>query len=105
MISAKAIVTYTTSGSTTLRLAKERPFSPILSITPSKNVARQSCLIWGVHSIINEEKVPETKIAEVSEKIAIREKIVKKNDTLIITAGIPFGTIGSTNSIRVIKIE
>ena len=105
MISAKAIVTYTTSGSTTLRLAKERPFSPILSITPSKNVARQSCLIWGVHSIINEEKVPEAKIAEVSEKIAIREKIAKKNDKLIITAGIPFGTIGSTNSIRVIKIE
>ena len=105
MISAKAIVTYTTSGSTTLRLAKERPFSTILSITPSKNVARKSCLIWGVHSIINEEKVPETKIAAISEKIAIREKIAKKNDKLIITAGIPFGTIGSTNSIRVIKIE
>ena len=105
MASIKAIVTYTTSGSTTYRLAKQRPPSPILSITPSKSVARQSCLVWGVHSVINEEKIPETKIAEESAKIAIREKIAEVDDQLIITAGIPFGTIGSTNSIRLIKIN
>ena len=105
MASIKAIVTYTTSGSTTYRLAKQRPPSPILSITPSKSVARQSCLVWGVHSVINEEKIPETKIAEESAKIAIREKIAEVDDQLIITAGIPFGTVGSTNSIRLIKIN
>ncbi|MEE2704631.1 MAG: pyruvate kinase [Pseudomonadota bacterium] len=105
MASIKAIVTYTTSGSTTYRLAKQRPPSRILSITPSRSVARQSCLVWGVHSVINEEKIPEVKIAEESAKIALREKIAETNDQLIITAGIPFGTIGSTNSIRLIKIN
>jgi len=47
-LSAAAIVTYTTSGSTTLRAARERPDVPILCLTPKLETARRMALIWGV---------------------------------------------------------
>jgi pyruvate kinase len=51
LLQAAAIVCYTSSGHTSLRAARERPESPVLSLTPSISTARRQALAWGVHSV------------------------------------------------------
>jgi pyruvate kinase len=103
-LKATAIVTYTTSGSTTLRAARERPPSRILCLTPSETVARQFALVWGVHSVVNIDHTPDEDLGVEAVEMALKEKLGKDGDTLVVTAGVPFGTVGSTNMIRVMRI-
>ncbi len=103
-LSAKSIVTYTTSGSTTLRAARERPPARILCLTPSVEVARRFALVWGVHSVVNLDQTPDELIGSTAISHAIRENIATDGDVLVVTAGVPFGTVGSTNMIRVVRI-
>jgi len=103
-LKATAIVTYTTSGSTTLRAARERPPARILCLTPSESVARQFALVWGVHSVININHTPDEDLGSLAMGMALRENLGEEGDTLIVTAGVPFGAVGSTNMIRVIRI-
>ena len=53
-LGAAAIVTFTSSGSTTLRAAQERPDVPILCITPNINAGRRLGLAWGVHAVVGD---------------------------------------------------
>lgn len=101
---AKAIVTFTTSGSTTLRAARERPPSRILCLTPSETVARRFALVWGVHSVVNLNHTPDEDIGTEAVETVIKENLANEGDALIVTAGVPFGTVGSTNMIRVIRV-
>ncbi len=103
-LKAKAIVTYTTSGSTTLRAARERPPARILCLTPSEDVARRFALVWGVHSVVNLSHTPDEDIGTMAMETAVSEGLGTDDDVLIVTAGIPFGTVGSTNMIRVVRI-
>ncbi len=103
-LKAKAIVTYTTSGSTTLRAARERPPSRILCLTPSEDVARRFALVWGVHSVVNTTHTPDEDFGTMAMDTAVNEGLSSDGDTLIVTAGVPFGTVGSTNIIRVIRV-
>lgn len=103
-LKAKAIVTYTTSGSTTLRAARERPPARVLCLTPSETVARRFALVWGVHSVINTAHTADEDLGALAVETVLEENLGKDGDTLIVTAGVPFGTVGSTNMIRVIKI-
>ena len=103
-LKANAIVTYTTSGSTTSRAARERPPSPILCLTPSEEVARRFALVWGVHSVINAIHTPDEDIGTMAMETAVKEGLATDGDVLIVTAGVPFGTVGSTNMIRVIRV-
>ncbi len=103
-ISAVAIITYTTTGSTTLRAARERPEVPVISLTPSRTSARRVVLAWGVHSI-------ETRDAENLEEMvarasyhAVLDGFAKSGDYIVITAGVPFGTPGATNILRITQI-
>lgn len=102
---APAIVTYTTSGSTTLRAARERPPAHILCLTPSGTVARRFTLVWGVHAVINDEHTPDEDIGEIAVETALKHGLAKPGESLIVTAGIPFGTVGSTNTIRVVQVD
>ena len=103
-LKAKVIVTYTTSGSTTLRAARERPPSRILCLTPSKIVARQFTLVWGVHSVVNTAHTADEDIGTMAVEAALKEGVGDDGDMLVVTAGVPFGAVGSTNMIRVIRI-
>jgi pyruvate kinase len=103
-LSAKSIVTYTTSGSTTLRAARERPPARILCLTPSEDVARRFALVWGVHSVVNLDHTPDEHIGSTAISFAKSEHIATDGDVLVVTAGVPFGTVGSTNMIRVVRI-
>ncbi len=104
-ISAAAIVTFSSTGSTTLRAARERPKMPILGLTPRIGTARRLALAWGVHSV----KVPDLKrFAEMVDKavgIALREEFAATGDQVVITAGVPFGTPGATNILRIAWVK
>jgi pyruvate kinase len=96
-----ATVAYTTSGSTSLRIARERPEAPILSLTPNLATARRLALVWGVHSVLTEDaKDVEDMVAKAS-RIALDEGFAQSGRPLVIIAGMPFGTPGSTNLLRI----
>ena len=125
-ISAKAIVCFSLRGSTVLRAAKGRPGVPILAISPFKETARQLVLSWGVYpelpktgtyfSNIDEDEVfdydsPVTEEAPNDFDLVLRNAcraalkkglVTDPNDLLVVTAGIPFGTAGAANIIRVV---
>jgi pyruvate kinase len=103
-ISAKCIVTYTTSGSTTLRAARERPNVPVLCVTSSERTARRLAMAWGVHAvhIANEERF--SAVVKRAVETAKSQEFAKSGDKIIITAGVPMGTPGSTNVLRIERV-
>ncbi len=105
-VEAKLIVNYTTSGSTALRTARQRPEVPILCLTPDLSVARRLMLSYGVHTVHDEKGEDDfTGPARHAAKLALEKGFVEKGDRLIMTAGVPFGVSGSTNILRIAKVE
>jgi len=100
-LQAKAIFTFTASGFTALAISKQRPKTPIIALTPHKEVQRRCCLYWGVKSIVVDYISSTDEMFEISEKLALEEKLAKKGEVILITAGIPFGQRMSTNLIKV----
>jgi pyruvate kinase len=104
-LSAAAIVTYTTSGSTTLRAARERPNVPILCLTPKLETARRMALVWGAHSAQTSDAHNFGDMVDKARRIALREGLAQAGQRLVITAGVPFGTPGATNILRIAIVE
>jgi pyruvate kinase len=104
LINAAAIVTFTSSGNTSIRAARERPNVPILSLTEKITTARQLSLVWGVHSVYGPAFHSFDHVVEEATAAALGQQIAKKGDTIIITAGVPFGTPGTTNIMRVVEV-
>ena len=103
-IGAACIVTYTTSGSTTLRAARERPSVPILCITSSERSARRLAMVWGVHAVHITEEARFSAVVNRALEIAAGAGFAAPGDKVVITAGVPMGTPGSTNVLRVERI-
>jgi pyruvate kinase len=104
-ISAAAIVAFSSTGSTTLRAARERPPVPILGLTPRSDTARRLSLVWGVHSVETEDLNNFGEMVSKAVGIAAREGFATPGDRLVITAGVPFGTPGATNILRIAWAE
>ncbi len=102
---AKAIFTYTRSGATAKRAARERPTVPIIGLSPDRITARQLALIWGVHTIHALEPKSFSGMIDNACDLAKKEGIVKKGDYVVVTAGAPIGVSGSTNNLRIAKIN
>ncbi|MAZ46101.1 MAG: pyruvate kinase [Rickettsiales bacterium] len=102
---AKAIFTYTRSGATAKRAARERPTVPIIGLSPERITARQLALIWGVHTIHALEPKSFSGMIDNACELAKKEGIVKKGDYVVVTAGAPIGVSGSTNNLRIAKIN
>ncbi len=100
-IHARAIVCWTKSGSTGLRAARERPEAPILALTPSIDTARRLCLAWGLHCVNTEDAHDLDDVAERAAEIAYEQGFAKPGERIVITAGVPLGTPGATNLLRV----
>ncbi len=100
-ISAKAIVTYTTSGSTSLRAARERPNVPILCLTENITTARKLAIAWGVQCVVAEDVQNFSDMVEKACRIANETGFAREGEPLVITAGVPFGTPGATNILRI----
>lgn len=105
-IDAKLIVTYTMSGSTALRAARQRPSVPILCLSPDMNVVRRLTLSYGVNGVYAPETHNDfTGPAKHAAKIIKDRGFGVKGDKFVMTAGVPFGTPGSTNMLRIAWVE
>ena len=97
----RAICCFSQSGTTALRVARERPRVPIIALTSIEETARRLCLSWGVNTVITEE-VDRFKGAVISAvRAAKAENLATDKDMIVVTAGVPFNTPGSTNILRV----
>ncbi len=101
LLQAAAIVCYTSSGHTSLRAARERPESPILSLTPSIGVARRLALVWGVHSVHIGDVSDVDQMTRTACEVARSENFANSGQTIVAIAGMPFGSPGTTNLIRI----
>lgn len=97
----KAICAWTSSGSTAFRIARERPEPPILALTPNRDTARRLALVWGVHAIVTKDASDIDDMARRGCKFSNREGFSKEGDRIVIIAGVPFGTPGTTNMMRI----
>ena len=104
-IEPKAIVSFTSSGTTVKSIAKYRPKPPIFAVTHSRETSRKLKIVWGVEKIIELPKIknPE-KLIEKFKDISIREKLLNQGDKVIVTMGSIVGKEGTTNMIRVVEI-
>jgi len=96
-----AIVCYTGSGSTGLRAARERPRQPILALTPIAATGRRLALVWGLHCVLTSDAEDLDEMVEKACRITYREGFAKPGQRIIISAGVPLGTPGATNMLRV----
>lgn len=96
-----AIVSYTSSGATGIRAARERPLQPLIALTPRESTARRLALVWGMHCVLTEDAHDETDMVRRACRIAFQEGFAKPGQRIIITAGVPFGTPGATNMLRI----
>jgi len=96
-----ALVNYSESGASSLRASRERPKAPILSLTPSLVTARRLTVAWGIYSVVNERLRKVEEVTSTALEIAQAQGMAKRGETVVITAGEPFGQPGSTNSLRI----
>ena len=103
-VSASAIICFTTSGSTARRIARERPGVPILVLTPQLETARRLGLLWGTHNVHTRDVASFEEMVAKAKRIALRQGVAKAGDSVIVMAGVPFRTPGSTNVLHVVRI-
>jgi pyruvate kinase len=104
-IHAQAICTFTSTGSTTLRVARERPDCPILGLTASTAIARRLAVVWGVHPLVTEEPTSMGEMATRALRAVRQEGFANSGQEVVLTAGVPFGTPGTTNALRVAMVK
>jgi pyruvate kinase len=103
-VSATAIICFTSSGSTARRIARERPPVPIMVLTPRLETARRSGLLWGTHAVHTRDVDSFEEMVAKAKRMALRHHIAGAGDRVIICAGVPFKTPGSTNVLHVVTI-
>jgi pyruvate kinase len=96
-----AITCWTFSGSTALRVARERPKSPIVAISPNLLTGRRMSIAWGVHPIVAEDAHDLDDMVDRACRLAFKDGFAKAGQRVIIVAGVPLGTPGATNMLRI----
>jgi pyruvate kinase len=96
-----AIVCYTSSGSTGIRAARERPQVPIIALSPVRQTARRLALVWGLHCVVSQDARNVDEMVDRASQIAFDEGFAAPGERIIISAGVPFGTPGATNLLRI----
>jgi len=104
ILSVAAIVTYTRSGFSSLRAARERPKAPILSLTPNVATARRLALAWGVHAVIGEDVTGVQEMVDRACETARAQGYAQPGAQVAIMAGMPFGVPGTTNLLRIAAV-
>ena len=99
-----AIVTYTSSGNTGLRAARERPQVPIIALSPIIQTARRLSVVWGLHCVVTGDASDLDDMVNRACRIVVSEGFCKPGDRIIISAGVPLGTPGATNMVRIAYI-
>nr|WP_207707976.1 pyruvate kinase [Heliorestis convoluta] len=100
-LGATAIVTATYSGYTARMVSKYRPKAPIIALTPKEKTTRVAQLLWGVYPLLTKRFQNSDEIVNDGLGVATQAELIQNGDLVIVTAGMPFGTPGTTNMIRV----
>ncbi len=100
----KAIIVFSNSGKSAKLVSSMRPAAKIVTISPNINISRQVSLLWGVQSINSRDANGWKDMMSISKEIIKKLKFIKKNDFVVITAGLPFGKAGMTNMVRLYKV-
>jgi pyruvate kinase len=100
-----AVVCWTFSGATALRVARERPRSPIMSISPNVSAGRKLALAWGVHSVVAEDARDQDDMVNRACRLAFKEGLAQVGQRIIVVAGVPFRTPGATNMVRIAVVS
>jgi pyruvate kinase len=96
-----AVICWTSSGSTALRVARERPRPPIVALSPNIRTGRRLAVVWGVHCVVTEDARDVDDMVDRACRIAFKEGFAKAGQRVIVVAGVPFGTPGATNMLRI----
>src|SRR5271168_3750796 len=104
-IGAKAIVAFTASGSTALRVARERPEAPVIGLTPNIKTAQLMAVVWGVHAVIVPDVHSMTEAVTRAGRVSLTEGFAEPGAEIVVTAGVPFGHSGTTNALRVATVK
>jgi pyruvate kinase len=96
-----AVVCWTSSGSTALRVARERPNSLIVAISPNLSTGRRLALVWGVHCVVAEDARDQDDMVNRACRTAFKDGFARAGQRIIIVAGVPLGTPGATNMVRI----
>ena len=104
-IGAKAIVAFTASGGTALRVARERPDSPVIGLTPNLETARRMAVVWGVHAVVVADVHSMSEAVTRAARAALAEGFAGHGDQIVVVAGVPFGQVGTTNALRVAVVR
>jgi pyruvate kinase len=96
-----AIICWTFSGSTAVRVARERPHPPVIAITPNVATGRRLSLVWGVHCVVAKDAHDQDDMVERACRIAFTDGFAKSGRRVIVVAGVPLGTPGATNMLRI----
>jgi pyruvate kinase len=104
-IGARAIVAFTASGSTALRVARERPDSPVIGLTPMIDTARRMAVVWGVHAVVVPEIHSMGEAVTRAARVALTEGFANHGEEIVVIAGVPFGQAGTTNALRVAIVK
>lgn len=104
IVRAAAIVTFTTSGKTTLRVARERPFTPVVCLTADLRTARRMMLAYGVRAIVTDDIHDFTEMSAIAVQKVRAHGFAKVGELIVITAGVPFAQAGSTNIMHVATV-
>ena len=100
-----AIVCYTATGSTALRVSRERPGLPVIGLTPVPETARRMACVWGIQSYLTSDPQNLTDMVSKACRIAFEEGYAKAGEGILITAGVPLGSPGATNMIRIAFLD
>jgi len=104
LLQAACTVAYTSSGYSALRLARERPWAPIVGMTPRIETARRLALVWGVFAVVSDEVDSVAGMTDAACRTVAAEGFGQPGDTVVISAGLPFSTAGTTNLLRIAQV-
>jgi pyruvate kinase len=96
-----AVICWTSSGSTGMRMARERPRPPIVALSPNIATGRRLAVVWGVHCVITDDAHDQDDMVDRACRIAFKEGFAKAGQRVIVVAGVPLGTPGATNMLRI----
>ena len=100
-----AICSFTASGTTAMRAARERPQTPVIALSPVLATARRLSLVWGLHCVVGEDRPTLDSMVDRACQVAYEEGFAKPGERIILTAGVPLGTPGATNMLRIAFIS
>lgn len=100
---AACLVAFTATGTTALRVARERPLQPILALSTDIRTARKLALVWGTEARVTQDPKDIEDMANVAATLSSQLGLAKSGDRIVIVAGLPFGTKGGTNLMRIAR--